>query len=102
MYNLYIYIIYISIYYVLHIDICNICNIYIYIYVIYIYIYIYMHIYITKHMKFELDQFLNFRETSYFQTISNRQKTKFGINLHNLKHLINAARNAISGNEGEL
>ena len=38
----------------IHIHICN------------IYIYIYMHIYITKHMKFELDQFLNFRETSYF------------------------------------
>ena len=61
-----------------------------------------MHIYITKYMKFELDHFLNFREISYFQTISNRQKTKFGINLHNLKYLINAARNTISGNEGEL
>ena len=38
----------------IHIHICN------------IYIYIYMHIYITKHMNFELDHFLNFRETSYF------------------------------------
>ena len=61
-----------------------------------------MHIYITKYMKFELDHFLNFREISYFQTISNRQKTKFGINLHKLKHLINVVPNTISGNKGEL